>query len=115
MYKWKPSKTARREFATKMDEIGEFCRHNGISQSASGDSYYFTINGVNYRVSNHTIEASNKKAYNFMGEKVRDIYHPNGRDDNTIYITASKTRIIEIYNNLQNGVILDGRGYPRQK
>ncbi len=112
MRKWKPSRTAAREFAQKMDEIGDFCHAHGILQSASGDSYYFAIDGQNYRVSNHTIEASNQKAYNFAGQKIRDVYHPNGRNENTIYITAGKTRIIEIYNNLVAGKTLDGRGYP---
>lgn len=108
--KWKPSKTAAIEFAQKMDEINEFCAKNGITASRTNDSYYFSLNGKNYRVSNHTIEASNKKAINSLGEKVRDTYHA-GRDDDTIYITASKTRLIEIYNNLKAGYQLDKRGY----
>lgn len=48
-YKWKPSKSAAREFAAKMQEIETFCRENGIDKSASGDSYYFEINGQKYR------------------------------------------------------------------
>ena len=93
-----------------MREIDEFCREYGISCSSTKDSYYFSINGQKYRVSNHTVEASNRSAYNWLGEQVRDKYHDDGRDDNTIYITASKTRIIEIYNDLLNGYKLDGRG-----
>ena len=50
--KWTPSKTARREFAAKMDTITDFCQKNGIDQSR--DSYYFTIDGQAYRVSNHS-------------------------------------------------------------
>lgn len=109
-YKWKPSKTAKREFAQKMSEIDNFCVQKGIQASSNNDSYYFTIGDKNYRVSNHSVEASNKKAYNSFGEKVRDEYHPGGRDDDTIYIHASKTRIIEIYNDLEAGYELDGRG-----
>ena len=109
-FKWKPSKAAKREFAQKMDEIGEFCRVNGIDQSANGDSYYFSINGKFYRVSNHSVEASNARAYNWLGEQVREKYHPDGRDKDTVYIHAGKTRIIEIYNNLKAGRELDGRG-----
>lgn len=108
--KFKPSKAQAKEFAMKMQEINEFCIENGISQSLRGDSYYFNLNGVNYRVSNHTIEASNKKAFNQYGEQIRDVYHPNGRDADTVYITASKTRIIEIYNDIKNGYSLDKRG-----
>lgn len=110
MKRFKPSKKQAAEFAAKMKEIEIFCNANGISQSLRGDSYYFTLNGICYRVSNHTIEASNVKAFNEFGEQIRDIYHPNGRDTDTVYITASKTRIIEIYNDLKNGFELDKRG-----
>lgn len=44
-YKWKPSKSAKRAFAQKMDEIDDYCAAHGISSSATNDSYYFTING----------------------------------------------------------------------
>ena len=110
--KWKPSKSKAREFAQTMDEIAEFCNENGILQSRAGDSYYFNMNGTSYRVSNHTVEASNRAAFNWVGEQVRELYHDNERDDNTVYITASKTRIREIYNNIKAGKRLDGRGYP---
>lgn len=112
-YKWKPSKTAKREFAEKMREIDAFCEQNGISQSFSSDSYYFTLNGKNYRISNHTVEASNRHAFNEFGEQTRELYHPNGREDDTIYITASKTRLIEIYKDLSAGYELDGRGFRK--
>ncbi|MCD7723842.1 MAG: hypothetical protein LUH82_07900 [Clostridiales bacterium] len=111
-YKWKPSQKQKKEFAQKMNEIDEFCYKNGISQSASSDSYYFTIDNQKYRVSNHSVEASNAHAYNAItGEQYREAYHPEGREHDTIYIHASKTRIIEIYNDLRNGFQLDGRGY----
>lgn len=109
-YKWKPSKKAKIEFASKMDEINKFCQENNISKSVSSDSYYFTINGQKYRVSNHSIEASNAKCYNIFGEKVRDTYHDSERSKEVIYIHASKTRIIDIYNDLKNGFKLNGRG-----
>lgn len=115
MYKWKPSKTAKREFAQKMNEIDTFCKEHNISQSMSSDSYYFTINGKNYRISNHTVEASNKHAFNDFGEQIRELYHPNGREENTVYITAGKTRLIEIYNNILNGIELDSRGFKKVK
>lgn len=110
-YKWKPSKAAAREFAAKMQEIAEFCRENGISQSARGDSYYFEIGGTSYRVSNHTTEASNARAFDpETGEQLRELYHPDGRRPDTVYIFAGKSRIIEIYNNLKAGHKLDSRG-----
>jgi hypothetical protein len=108
--KWKPSKTAAREFAKKMNEVDSFCNEKGISNSSSNDSYYFSIDGKDYRVSNHSIESSNKKAFNDLGEKVRDKYHDDARDEDVIYIHASKTRIMEIYTNLENGLKLDGFG-----
>ena len=113
-YKWKPSKTAKKIFAQKMDEIDAFCVANGIDASASNDSFYFVLNGVNYRVSNHTIEASNKAAYDkITGQQIRALYHGSRRDADTVYIHASKTRIIDIYNDLKAGYVLDGRGYRK--
>lgn len=113
--KWKPSRTAAKEFAEKMDEIHQFCIENGISQSARGDSYYFSINGQKYRVSNHTKSRSDSGMYGvdpLTGEyvKVRESYHSKF-DNDEICITASKTRLIEIYNNLASGKSLDKRGY----
>lgn len=109
-YKWKPSKAAKKEFVNKMDEINKFCQENGIVASSSNDSYYFTINGQRYRVSNHSIEASNKGCFNQWGEKVREEYHDTTRSKDVIYIHSSKTRIIDIYNDLKNGFKLNGRG-----
>ena len=74
------------------------------------DSYYFHLNGKKYRVSNHTMEASNRKAYNRFGEQVREKYHDLEEEKDTICITASKTRIIEIYDCLKKGIELDKRG-----
>lgn len=109
-FRWKPSKSKVREFAQKMDEIDEFCRAHGISQSSRSDSYYFEIKDQKYRVSNHTIEASNAAAFDENGEQVRELYHEEGRQEDTIYIHASKTRLIEIYNDLAAGYKLDGNG-----
>lgn len=107
-YRWKPSKTAAREFAEKMREIDAFCLEHGIRQSNSSDSYYFELDGVNYRVSNHTIEASNRGAF-LDGVQIRDLYHPNG-EAGIVCITAGKTRIMDIYNDLAAGFRLDRRG-----
>lgn len=109
--KWKASKTKAKEFAIEMKRIEEFCCENGISYSRTMDSYYFTLNGINYRVSNHTMETSNAHAYNDFGEQVREKYHSENDFEELTCITASKTRIIEIYNNLKDGKILDKRGY----
>lgn len=113
--RFKPSKTAAREFAKKMQEISEFCAEHGIQQSYNGDSYYFMINGQKYRVSNHSVEASNAAAYDELtGERLRELYHDGGRKKDTVYIHASKTRIIEIYNDLAAGYELDGRGNRKE-
>lgn len=109
-YKWKPSKSAARAFAQEMDTIREFCATHGIDASASCDSYYFTVAGKKYRVSNHTIESSNAGAFDpVTGQQRRELYHA-GRELNTVYIHAGKTRIIEIYTAIQAGKQLDGRG-----
>lgn len=108
---WRPSKSAREEFAKNMAEIEKFCAEHGISASLSGDSYYFTVDGIRYRISNHSVEASNRGAFDELtGEQKRELYHQAGREDNTVYIHASKTRIIEIYNDIAAGYKLDGRG-----
>lgn len=112
-YKWKPSKTKAKEFINKMDDIQKFCDENQIDYSSTMDSYYFTLNGVKYRVSNHTVEASNKSAYDELGRQVHRIYHEGGRQEDTVYITAGKTRLIDIYNDLKNGWVLNGRGYRK--
>lgn len=108
-YKKTFSKAAKQDFAIKMSEIDDFCIENNISTSHNNDSYYFTLNGVQYRVSNHSIESSNAKAF-IDGVQVRELYHDSKRDPNVVYIHASKLRIIEIYNDLKNGYELDGRG-----
>ena len=104
-------KTAAAEFAKTMNVISDFCRDNGIQQSRAGDSYYFHINGKSYRVSNHSVEASNRAAYDELtGEQLRAVYHDGGRNKDTFYIHASKTRIIEIYNAIKSGKSVDHRG-----
>lgn len=107
-YRWKPSRTAKREFAKKMSEIDEFCSQNNISSSSTNDSYYFSLNGIDYRVSNHSVESSvYRNAWGGSGH-----YHGDSKEyrESTICIHASKTRIIEIYNNLKAGKKLDGNG-----
>lgn len=108
--RWKPSKAAAREFAKEMEEIREFCNDNGINYSNSMDSYYFTIDGKDYRISNHSVEASNRGAFDELGNQLREKYHEGGRKEDVTYIHAGKTRIKEIYNDLVQGLELDGRG-----
>lgn len=108
--KWKPSKLKAREFAETMTEIEDFCIENNISFSRKNDSYYFCVNGQCYRVSNHTVDASNRGAFNEFGEQIRELYHPDGEEDDVIYITAGKTRIREIYEAAKAGKKMDRRG-----
>lgn len=109
-YRYKMSRTAKKAYADKMREIDAFCDTHGIDRSKSSDSYYFTLGGRRYRVSNHSVEASNQGAVTFAGEQIREKYHPDGREENVTYIHAGKTRIIDIYNDLVAGYQLDGRG-----
>ena len=109
-WRWSASKTQKQEFAAKMREIEAFCDEHGIKQSVNGDSYYFTIGSVNYRVSNHSVEASDRAAFDpLTHEQRRELYH-GGRKEGWRYIHASKTRIMEIYSDLEAGYQLDGRG-----
>ena len=101
--RWKPSKAQAKEFHETMEAINVFCNEHGISSSNSSDSYYFTVDGVNYRVSNHSVESS----FAHSG----GMYHSDGRRDDTVYIHASKTRIVDIYNDLKAGYKLNGNGY----
>lgn len=95
------SREDKREFAMKMKEIEEFCAKNSIDASLSKDSYYFTIRGQKYRVSNHSVESSSR---------CHPGYHRGGRQPDVKYIHASKTRIIEIFTDLKDGWVLDGHG-----
>lgn len=110
MKRWKPVYVRAREFAEKMDEIQRFCEEHGIDCSASMDSFYFEINGQKYRVSDYTVAQSNRGAYDDVHGKKRELYHPEGERDDTVYITASKTRIVDIYEALADGKTLDRRG-----
>lgn len=114
-YRYRPSRAKAREFAKKMDEVERFCDEHGISYSASMDSFYFAIKGEKYRVSNHTVAASNAGRFAYdpiTGERVetRAKYHEDGEFDRAHEITAGKTRIIDIYNDLVAGYALDKRG-----
>ena len=110
MARWRPSRTKAREFAEKMDKIQRFCNEHDIDYSASMDSFYFEINGQKYRVSNHTVAQSNRGAYDEVNGRKRGLYHPEGERDDTVYITASKTRIVDVYEALKEGKVLDRRG-----
>ena len=103
-YKWKPSKSAAREFAQKMSEIEQYCKENGIIKSSSSDSYYFTHNGVQYRVSNHSVESSvNTYGTHYHGDS-------NEYRKHVFCINAGKTRIIDIHKMIVNGIKVDYRG-----
>jgi hypothetical protein len=113
--KWKPSKAASNDFVEQMNKIREFCKINEINISSNNDSYYFTHNNINYRVSNHTIAASDRGMFreeNGEFVKIRDSYHESDTS-NTVYITAGTTRIIEIYNAIKDGLTLNKRGYVK--
>lgn len=107
---WKPSKARVNDFKEKMEAIERFCRKNDIATTNSNDSYYFIFNDQKYRVSNHAVESRNN--YDSLGNltNARGYAMDDTRENDTIYIHASKTRIIEIYNDLMNGYKLNGRG-----
>lgn len=88
--KYNLSKTKIKEYKEKMKEIEEFCKENNIKPYCNYDYYEFELNGINFTVQNFATPTST---------------------ENEVYIYASKTRIIEIYNNLKAGKKLDHRGY----
>jgi hypothetical protein len=106
MYKF--SRSRARDYAQQMQEIERFCDEHNISYSKSLDSFYFMANGQQYRVSNHTVNKSDSGMYDNEGRKVRSSYHDY--DGDTVYITAGKTRIKEIYHAIMHGRELDKRG-----
>ena len=103
-YRWKPSKTAAREFAAKMREIDDYCSEHGISQSRSSDSYYFSYDGVEYRISNHAVERSiDGYGTHYHGDS--DEYRKK-----VFCIHAGKTRLIDIHQLIIKGIEVDHRG-----
>lgn len=112
--KWKPSKAKKDEYKKKMAQIESFCEKNRIHHSKSYDSYYFFLNGRNYRVSNHTVESRIGKiiGYDENMQPIRE-HLPETvttRQKNVVYIFAGKTRIIDIFNDLKNGHKIDCKG-----
>lgn len=75
------------------EDIEQFCWENRINRS--GDSYYFTLNGRRYRVSNHSLwERRNK----------------NARIERCYNIIAQPDCIEDIYTALKYGKYVDARG-----
>ena len=110
-YTYRPSAAQKKEFHEKMLEIEAFCKKHDISASRNNDSYYFSIEGQRYRVSNHSVEASNRAAFDeYTGKQWRELYHDPEREEDVVEILAGKTRIIDIYNDLVAGYDLDYRG-----
>jgi hypothetical protein len=89
------------------EDVRRFCRANGIRMSDSG-SYYFELYGQRYRVSDHSIEESNRAAYDRRGCQRRRLYHPKGREDGVIYILSSDIEFV--YLNLRNGNRVSSNG-----
>lgn len=98
------SKKRIREYIEQMNHIKEFCEINGIARTSDSDGYYFVVNGQPYRVGN-SLYAKEAFVYDPVSGK-----HIETDDTNTIYFYASKTRIIDIYNDIIAGYELDGHG-----
>jgi len=115
-FRWKPSQEQKQEYVKKMEDVNRFIKEKGINRARSG-SLYFHINDQPYRVSSHSIDVSDRGAFpinpitgerDMMAEPTRQSYHKN--DDDVIDILASPSRIMEIYNDLEQGFQLDSRG-----
>lgn len=92
----------RTEFRRKISEIKNFCKENNITYSGFNypNIYHFTLNGIEYCVSNS----------DFTHRSCDDKHD----SDKTVLISAGRTRIIDIYKDLKAGYKLDKRGF-RQK
>ena len=103
-YGWRPSRSKKVEFAKQMDEIAEYCDEHNISRSSSSDSYYFSHNGIDYRVSNHAVEGSR--------DRYGNSYHGDSKEyrKDVFCIHAGKTRIIDIHKMIIGGVKVDHKG-----
>ena len=122
---WKPSEADKAAFKAAMAELETYVKENHIDSSAAQDSFYFDIEGRKFRVSNHSVEKSNRsrcmscplkdeltgcRGANMNNFKCTRMYHLGGREDGVTYIHASKTRLVEIHKALLAGQKLDGRG-----
>ena len=96
--RWRPNKAQIKDFVQKMNEIDSYCYENNIHQSLKSDSYYFYVNDKYYRVSNHT-------------QTSPEYFQTRADFERTTFITAGKTRIIEIHKNLLAGKKLNARGF----
>ena len=80
-------------------ELSAFCAAEGIRRSRNGDSFYFSAQGKQYRISNHSEEISNAWGKNLNGKRIRGSYHsPKSR---TVSILAPKSKVKEIYSRVQ--------------
>ena len=115
-----PSAEEKEAFKAAMRELEAYVKAEGISASAGYDSFYFEVDDRSYRVSNHSVEASNRnrcdKCQREHGgapcSEVKHCYvfHKGGRDKAVRYIHAGKTRLVGIHKALKAGFKLDGRG-----
>jgi len=56
---------------------------------------------------------TSKRAFAKKMDEIRELYHDTKRSGEVTYIHASKTRIIDIYNDLVAGYELNGKGYRK--
>jgi hypothetical protein len=106
---WKARAEERRYLASRQSaepwtpeqeaELSAFCAAEGIRRSQNGDSFYFSAQGKQYRISNHSEEISNAWGKNLNGKRIRGSYHP--RKSRTVSILAPKSRVKEIYSRIQ--------------
>jgi hypothetical protein len=75
---YRTSKAAREAFGAQMREIEAYCRKNDIHQSLKSDSYYFKVAGQAYRVSNHSVEISDRGMWNEHVDRIEHAGQPIG-------------------------------------
>ena len=77
-------------------QLQAFCMEHDIAHSHCYQSFYFTLGGQKFRLSNHSVELAN------YGCSLMQLppAHPEGREADVIYIHAPKEQLIPIYTQL---------------
>ena len=95
--------------------IDIFCETNNIRHNKNYDSFYFTIQDTEYRISNHSIDSSihyDKKQRKVINHHIDGNEFKNSPDycNQVKCYYASQNRLEKIYRDIQAGLQLDNHG-----
>lgn len=89
--------------AVDEEKLTAFCKENGIKRSKRGNSFYFTIEGKNYRVSDHSADFSNRCRFASNGKKIRGKYHSDFSNEIWVFGTPKDLERIYTQKRKENG------------